>query len=256
MNMSNHSNAISWQPLNFQDLSASELSQLTKPIHELDIVELDSLAEVEAEPAVMQVDPLEIERELENIRQQTKEQAYQEGFNLGKQEGINVGHQAGYEQGYQLGQQEGRAQIEEQLNDEKLNAVKSISNLVTNFQRAIDDIDALIVPKLFDLALVAAEKTVGSITKVRQKQLMQTIKALVQECSMLSKPLSLHLNPSDLQWLEPLLNEQINQNEWQIVPDASIEPGGCKVFTDTNEIDACIAEQWQIMSECIHGDKQ
>ncbi|OCG42679.1 hypothetical protein A9G25_01360 [Gilliamella sp. Bif1-4] len=256
MNMCNRPDRLNWEPLNFQDFSLSELPKLSK--NEVAInVETD---EPETELAATEIDNVVIESELnqaqqlEQLKEEVKKQAYQDGFNLGQQEGFNVGKQTGYDEGYQIGEQEGRQFIEQQLNEEKLNAVQAIANLITNFQNSINEIDELIVPKLLDLALIAAQKTVGTIPKAKQKQLIYTIKTLVEQCSVLSEPIALHLNPADLLWLEPMLNDEISQYHWQLIADPNVEQGGCKIFTETNEIDANIEQHWQIMSDSLKED--
>ena len=214
--------------------------------------------EVESEPEPEHIDVVPVpsisEEELEQLKQEAKSQAYQEGFEQGHKEGFENGKQSGYDQGYLVGQQQGREQIEQQLDDEKKQAVQAITDLINNFEQSIKEIDELIVPQLFDLALVAAQKTVGSLSKVKQKQLMHTINQLVEQCSMLSDPIVLRLNPADLRWLEPMLNDDINPHQWQFIADANVEVGGCKLLTDTNEVNSNINQHWQMMSDHLLGE--
>ncbi|MWP47835.1 hypothetical protein GQ589_10370 [Gilliamella sp. Pas-s27] len=260
MNTYNQSNQLNWQPLNFRDLATCSLSNANenKAIEQTEVSVLQPDLEIEPEPeSELNTENSEsavIQQTLEQLKQEVETQAYQEGFNLGQEAGFEEGKKAGYEQGFLLGQQEGREQIEQQLNDEKHKTICAITDISNNFAQSINDIDELIVPKLFDLALIAAEKTVGSLTKIKQKQLMHTIKILVDQCSILSEPMSLHLNPTDWQWLEPMLNEENLQYQWQLIADPNIEIGGCKIFTDTNEIDASVNNHWQIMSDCLQQD--
>ena len=214
--------------------------------------------EVESEPEPEHIDIVPVpsisEEELELLKQEAKSQAYQEGFEQGHKEGFENGKQSGYDQGYLVGQQQGREQIEQQFDDEKKQAVQAITDLINNFEQSIKEIDELIVPQLFDLALVAAQKTVGSLSKVKQKQLMHTINQLVEQCSMLSDPIVLRLNPADLRWLEPMLNDDINPHQWQFIADANVEEGGCKLLTDTNEVNSNINQHWQMMSDHLLGE--
>lgn len=253
MNMYNQASTLTWKPLHFQDLAESsplipETDELEESEPELEIVD-------EADTNFIDINSPEITLELENIKQQAREEAYQEGFNLGKEEGFNIGKQTGYEEGLTIGQQEGLEKIEQQINEEKLNTVESIKNLAIQFQQSINQIDEKIVPKLFDLALLAAEKTVGSLSKLKQKQLMHSIKSLIEQNTIANPPIVVRINPNDFLWLEPLLDDQL-KNEWQFIADANIELGGCKIFTETNEIDASINNHWQIISDTVHGDER
>lgn len=253
MNMYNQASTLTWKPLHFQDLAESsplipETDELEESEPELEIVD-------EADTNFIDINSPEITLELENIKQQAREEAYQEGFNLGKEEGFNIGKQTGYEEGLTIGQQEGLEKIEQQINEEKLNTVESIKNLAIHFQQSINQIDEKIVPKLFDLALLAAEKTVGSLSKLKQKQLMHSIKSLIEQNAIANPPIVVRINPNDFLWLEPQLDDQL-KNEWQFIADANIELGGCKIFTETNEIDASITNHWQIISGTVHGDER
>jgi flagellar assembly protein FliH len=259
MNMYNQANALSWKPFHFQDLALTELSPLTSQQETVELAEDEYQPEPEPDvlneaDSVIDINSPEIALELENIKQQAREEAYQEGFNLGKEDGFNVGKQTGYEQGLEIGQQAGLEKIEQQLNEEKLNTIEAIKNIAAHFQQSINQIDEIIVPKLFDLALIAAQKTVGSLPKVKQKQLMQTIKSLIEQNTIGNPPFVVRINPNDFLWIEPLLDEQW-QKEWQFVTDVNIELGGCKIVTPTNEIDASVNNHWQIMSNSVHGDE-
>ena len=248
--MYNQPSRLNWKPLSFQDLTSVTLSKLSTNDSAQESESCQSKQELELVESTKEPD---IDQEiLEQLKQEVKAQAYQEGFTLGQTEGFDIGKKSGYEQGFALGQQEGLQQIEQQLSDEKLKAAENITDLICNFQQSINEIDELIVPKLIDLAMLAAQKTVGTLSKVKQKQLVFTIQMLIEQCSMLSEPILLHLNPDDLLWLEPIMNEEIKQYHWQVIADPNIESGGCKIFTDTNEIDTNVTNHWQIMSDCLH----
>ena len=248
--MYNQPSRLNWKPLSFQDLTSVTLSKLSTNDSAQESESCQSEQELELVESTKEAD---IDQEiLEQLKQEVKAQAYQEGFTLGQTEGFDIGKKSGYEQGFALGQQEGLQQIEQQLSDEKLKAAENITDLIRNFQQSINEIDELIVPKLIDLAMLAAQKTVGTLSKVKQKQLVFTIQMLIEQCSMLSEPILLHLNPDDLLWLEPIMNEEIKQYHWQVIADPNIESGGCKIFTDTNEIDTNVTNHWQIMSDCLH----
>ena len=248
--MYNQTNSSSWKPLHFQDLAITELTPSTNQdkIEELEESEHQPEAEMqEKADDVIDINSPEIVLELENIKQQARKEAYQEGFNVGKQ--------TGYEQGLEIGQQEGREKIEQQLTEEKLKTLDIIRKLADSFQQSINQIDEKIVPKLFDLALIAAQKTIGSLSEVEQRQLMYTIKSLIEQNTVVNPPIVVKVNPKDFVWLEPLIDDKLQQNEWQFIADANIELGGCRIFTQTNEIDASVTTHWQIISDSVHGDE-
>ena len=248
--MYNQTNSSSWKPLHFQDLAITELTPSTNQEKTEELEESEHQPEAEMQEKaddVIDINSPEIVLELENIKQQAREEAYQEGFSVGKQ--------TGYEYGLEIGQQEGREKIEQQLTEEKLKTLDIIKKLADSFQQSINQIDEKIVPKLFDLALIAAQKTIGSLSEFEQRQLMYTIKSLIEQNTVVNPPIVVKVNPKDFVWLEPLIDDKLQQNEWQFIADANIELGGCRIFTQTNEIDASVTTHWQIISDSVHGDE-
>ncbi len=252
MNMYNQANSPLWQPLSFQDFSAT-VNSAVSIIAENDsaLINPDQVPTTEGQVEIA-IHPSDFE--LEQLKAAISAQAYQEGHALGQQEGFNVGQQSGYDEGYQIGLKQGLLQAEQQINEEKMKLVQSMASLLANFQLALNGLDDLIIPKLTDLALVAAQKMVGELPKTKYKQLSLTIKSLIQQFPLLVDPIQLHVNPEDIACVETILSKELNHYHWQLVVDPLIEPGGCKLITDKNEVDATLTSKWQTITDAVNRE--
>ena len=51
---------------------------------------------------------------------------------------------------------------------------------------------------------------------------------------------SLHLHPEDAQLVHELLPASDSETQWHIIEDVSVGRGGCRVATDTSQVDATV----------------
>lgn len=251
MSMYNSTNSHPWQPLNFRDFTTTASSSMLNVEDDVTTVAIETLSLVNDR----EDENSAINLELEQLKVEISEQAYQTGLELGKQEGFEVGQTSGYQQGYQAGLAQGLADADQQNNEERMKLVQSMASLLANFQQALNGLDDLIVPKLADLALIAAQKMVGELPKTEHQQLMITIQSLIKQLPILSEHVQLHVNPTDISSVEVILEEELNKYQWQLVSEPSIESGGCKLFTDKNEIDATLTSRWQTITDSVHGER-
>ncbi|MBM3285472.1 MAG: hypothetical protein FJY81_06325 [Candidatus Aminicenantes bacterium] len=59
--------------------------------------------------------------------------------------------------------------------------------------------------------------------------------------------IAIHLNPADLQEIQP----QFSDGRVELMPDANIQPGGCRIETDMGELDATLETQWEAVRKAI-----
>ncbi len=175
-------------------------------------------------------------------------QGYQEGFDRGFKEGQQQGHQAGYDEGLAQGMEAGRQQGFASGRQEGLSHAA---------EHASAELDQVLVP-------VKALKAVleeGYQSQVRQQrdlilELIQRVAQQVIRCELTLQPqqvlslveetlralpdgqegVKIHLEPAACERLKELAPERIQ--DWTLVPDPSISPGGCRVVSDNLDADA------------------
>lgn len=248
--MSKPEQTSEWQPLGFAAFSIEtpeEQAKLAKkntvPMPPSDRQQLSEASDIN-----------EWDNESTKLREIAQQEAYQQGFILGKEEGFAVGKQAGYEEGYQSGRQQIELKLSEQIEAQKMIALETITQLVANFNFAIQQMDEKTVPKLISIALIAAKKMIGQIPQHAHKQLKSLIEELMNQYPPFGENIQLRINQNDLSSIESLLTEKLTKYGWRLVIDPSIESGGCRLLSDRNEIDATLASRWQAITHSAFKD--
>jgi flagellar assembly protein FliH len=67
----------------------------------------------------------------------------------------------------------------------------------------------------------------------------------------MQKPAILMLNPEDAIIIRHALGQELEKGGWIVNDDASIERGGCKIDTPSNQIDAQVEARWQRLVNAV-----
>lgn len=164
-----------------------------------------------------QVEPLTASK-IEELR----EQAYQEGLDLGKREGYQAGLQ--------------RAKVEVDATLMQLN--RMLSQLMNPLVEQQKDLEEALV----NLATGIAKSVVQCAVEVDQQRLMGVVNQVLALLPDASEHIRVIVHPQDAELLKAM-PEQVT--EWKIVADASLVSGGCIVKTDHSYVDFTLDKQFQ-----------
>lgn len=220
----------SWQP---QDL-----------LNDFNPVEL-TVAEPIAPESNYQSDEL-LQAELVRIRQQ----AEQKGFAQGQARGLEEGKQQGYQEGLALGKKEGLSQALQQQNL----TVTRMTNLFETFKTALDNLDSVIPSRLVQLSLSAARSIVGKTIAYDNTILLEKIKQLLKEESLLKGEVQLWVSEDDLALVAEHLRSTLDSLGWELRGDDDILPGGCRITSVEGEIDATVTTRWEELCQITRED--
>lgn len=220
----------SWQP---QDL-----------LNDFNPVEL-TVAEPIAPESNYQSDEL-LQAELVRIRQQ----AEQKGFAQGQARGLEEGKQQGYQEGLALGKKEGLSQALQQQNQ----TVTRMTNLFETFKTALDNLDSVIPSRLVQLSLSAARSIVGKTIAYDNTILLEKIKQLLKEESLLKGEVQLWVSEDDLALVAEHLRSTLDSLGWELRGDDDILPGGCRITSVEGEIDATVTTRWEELCQITRED--
>lgn len=220
----------SWQP---QDL-----------LNDFNPVEL-TVAEPIAPESNYQSDEL-LQAELARIRQQ----AEQKGFAQGQARGLEEGKQQGYQEGLALGKKEGLSQALQQQNQ----TVTRMTNLFETFKTALDNLDSVIPSRLVQLSLSAARSIVGKTIAYDNTILLEKIKQLLKEESLLKGEVQLWVSEDDLALVAEHLRSTLDSLGWELRGDDDILPGGCRITSVEGEIDATVSTRWEELCQITRED--
>lgn len=172
-----------------------------------------------------------------------REKGYQSGFDQGYADGLDQGLAQGLEQGTN----EARIKAEEEYSEQKLQLSEKFNALFNAYEHDLNDAREDIASEILNFSLYLAQAMVNSALNVHPELLINIIEQSLNTLPCLELPAKLYINPLDAPLVDETLKVQLEQSGWKIIKDPNIEPGGCKINTATNEIDASIANRWQYL---------
>ncbi|QFU20484.1 flagellar assembly protein H [Shewanella eurypsychrophilus] len=159
---------------------------------------------------------------------------HQEGFESGAEEGRRSGHASGFNQGRIEGQLKGKEGIDEQFNNllAPLGALKSL--LEDGHLSQINEQQQLIL----DLVRRVAQQVIRCELTLQPQQILSLVEETVASLPDTRSEIKIHLEPTAVERLRELAADKI-QN-WTLVEDSSISPGGCRIVSDNSDADASV----------------
>ena len=154
-----------------------------------------------------------------------QEQAQQEGYT------------AGHTEGYAAGLAEGRARAEAEI--------ARLAALADGFSDEARRADEIISGQVLDLAVDLARAVLKSALAVRPELVIPLVREAVRYLPAMQQPALLYLNPADLVLVRERIGDELAKTGWQLTEDATLEAGGCRVETPSNQIDAALPVRWQ-----------
>lgn len=160
--------------------------------------------------------------ELEKIR----EDAYQEGLLQGREEGLAKG----LEEGRQTGHAEGLARAQAEV-DARLQLLQAA---LTQLDTPLRHIDQQVEQLVAELTLEFAQAVVANELNTSPETVLKAVQDCIAQLPQHAGDVLIQVHPEDLEVVEPLV--AVNER-WQILDNADIQRGGCKVEASNTVID-------------------
>lgn len=151
-------------------------------------------------------------RQIEEIQQQ----AYEEGFEQGRLEGIQAGQQ-------QIAQR-----------------VAELETLMQTLAQPLEKLDSEIEQALVELAMTVARQLVRRELKAAPGEVLGVIREAMGVLPIAARDVRLYMHPEDAELIRSTLSLSEHEQTWQIVEDPVLSRGGCRVATDSSQIDATV----------------
>lgn len=198
------------------------------PKEELDAIENWSLPEVNVARSSDAVARPLTARQIEELQQQARE----EGFAVGRREGLEAG------------KKEIRARVHE------------LDALMQTLAKPLDQLDAQIEQDLVQLALAVARQLVRRELKSDPGQVLAVVREAMAALPLAARNVRLHLHPEDAALVRDTLSVSDNERSWVIVEDPVLSRGGCKVGSDTSQIDASVERRLHSVIASVLGGQR
>jgi flagellar assembly protein FliH len=182
------------------------------------LVEANEQAPAESEEVALEdVKPLTLD-ELEAIRQD----AYNEGFATGEKDGFHAG------------------QLKAKQESEMALAAKMVGleQLMTQLFEPIAAQDQQLEEAMVTLLGQMVRQVIQRELVSDSSQIRQVLSEALKLLPMGTSNIRIHVNPQDFEMIK-VLRERHEEN-WRILEDASLLPGGCRVESELSRIDATV----------------
>ena len=169
------------------------------------------------EVAVEDVKPLTLE-ELEAIRQE----AYNEGFATGEKDG------------FRAGQLKAKQEAEVALAAK----IASLEELMGHLLEPIANQDRELEQGLVNLVSQMTRQVIQRELATDSSQIRHVLREALKLLPMGASNIRIHLHPQDFELVKAL--RERHEESWRILEDESLQPGGCRVESESSRIDASV----------------
>ncbi len=144
---------------------------------------------------------------------------------------------AGHAEGLAAGLAEGRAQAARET--------ARLAGLADGFAEETRLADERMSEQVLELAIDLARAMLKSALAVKPELVIPVVREAVRYLPAMQQPALLYLNPADLALVRERIGDELAKTGWQLTEDATLEAGGCRVETPSNQIDAALPVRWQ-----------
>jgi len=164
-----------------------------------------------------------------------------------------------YEEAFAKGRAEGLASAEREMRPQlqQLQArVERLDAIVATLARPLQEMDAVVEDQLVQLALTVAKHLVRRELRIDPSQVIAIIRETVALLPASARDVRVHLHPEDAAVVREKLAAPTGERVWTIVEDPVLGRGGCRVTTDTAQIDARLETRIGTVVSALLGDER
>ncbi|MET0658247.1 MAG: flagellar assembly protein FliH [Steroidobacteraceae bacterium] len=166
---------------------------------------------------------------------------------------------AAYEEAYAKGHAAGlaAAQAEEQMKLSQLTQkLARVDGILNTLARPLAEMDTEVERELLALASTLAKHLVRRELKIDPAQIVGVIRETVALLPVATRDVRVHLHPEDATLVREKLAAPQAERAWTIVEDPVLTRGGCRVTTDTAQIDARVESRLGAVMSAMLGDER
>lgn len=164
-----------------------------------------------------------------------------------------------YEEAYAKGRAEGLASAEREMRPQlqQLQArIERLDSIIGTLARPLHDMDAVVEDQLVQLALTVAKHLVRRELRIDPSQVIAIIRETVALLPASVRDVRVHLHPEDAAVVREKLAAPAGERVWTIVEDPVMGRGGCRVTTDTAQIDARLETRIGTVVSALLGEER
>jgi len=164
-----------------------------------------------------------------------------------------------YDEAYAKGRAEGLALAEKEMRQQlqQLQArIERLDSIVGTLARPLQELDAVVEDQLVQLALTVARHLVRRELRIDPSQVIAIVRETVALLPATTRDVRVHLHPEDATVVREKLAAPTGERVWTIVEDPVMSRGGCRVTTDTAQIDARLETRIGTVVSALLGEER
>ena len=159
--------------------------------------------------------------------------------------------EAAQQNGHAIGLAEGRA---EGLRLGRLDAkaeVETLRQIAVSLGTEVAIADELIAADVLTLALDLAKAMLKTGLAAKPELVLPIVSEAIRYLPTLHQPALLFLQPDDAALVREHMHDELEKAGWRVADDQSMQRGGCRIETASNQIDATVETRWQRLAEAL-----
>lgn len=165
--------------------------------------------------------------------------AWDEGFAKGRDAGLAAGSQEA-----------------QRLNDELRARIQRADALLNSLARPMEQLDETVEQLCVQLSMTIAKHLLRRELRIDPTQVIAIVRETVALLPLGQRNVRVHMHPLDAAVVRERLSEPQGERAWSIVEDPVMGRGGCRVSTDTAQIDARLESRLiAVMKQLLGEDR-
>lgn len=180
--------------------------------------------------------------EIEQLHEEIRAAAFEEG----QRQGYAEGHAAGLEAGHSAGYADGQAQVAAE-------AVR-IAALADDLEQAFSGLDREVAEELMALAIEMARQMVRTTLERDPESIIETIRSALTQLPQTNTQIRLHADDLELVRAH-LADQQQTQITHRLIEDSSLQRGEFRIDAQSAQIDGTLETRWRRVLESIGRER-
>lgn len=171
---------------------------------------------------------------------QLQKQAYEEGYEAGRKEGFDFGHREALEAGRKLMQER----------------VSRLDSLLQTLDQPLKELDDQVERELLDLVVATVRQLVRREVRTDPNQIIGVLREALSILPVSARQIRVVLHPGDAELVRQVYDVGDKELGWKIIEDPVLARGGCRVVTDTSQVDATLESRLAALIAPLLGDQR
>ncbi len=160
----------------------------------------------------------------------------------------NQARQEGFQQGLQEGRDAGLKELRVQI--------QVLEKMLGSLDKPLEQLDETVEQQLVQLAMLVARQLVRRELKAEPEQVIGVVREALAALPVAARNVRLALHPDDAALIRNAMSVGEGRQQLQLVEDPVQTRGGCRVLTETSQIDASVEARLNAVIAHVMGGQR